>query len=444
MLEHLRQQLRALLSDREAAQSEIDALLAAVEAEQRADFTDAEDARFAELRGRLDDIDARRRALEERIAELEELERREAEARARADAMGARPPVVARVTREEPTYRPDSEHRWLHDLVLARRMDRGAMERLQRYDAEVRALSRTDGSGGYFVPPQWLVDQFVPLARAGRVTADLCRREALPAGTDSINIPKVATGTSVAAQNDNAAVSNTDLTDTSVSASVVTLAGQQVVAMQLIDQSPVAFEQVVMGDLMAELAKQVDVYVLTATSVGILNLSGINAVTYTDTTPTVPEAYPKLQDAVRQVHENRFMPPTAIVMHPRRWAWFLAALDSSNRPLVTPVAQFNPVGVQGDVASQGQVGQIAGLPVYVDANVPTNLGTGSNEDRIIVARFPDILLFEGQVQARVLDQTDANTLGVRIQVFEYLAFTAARYPKAISVISGTGLVTPTF
>jgi len=30
----------------------------------------------------------------------------------------------------------------------------------------------------------------------------------------------------------------------------------------------------------------------------------------------------------------------------------------------------------------------------LDANIPTNLGTGTNEDRIIVARFDDDLLFE--------------------------------------------------
>src|SRR5436309_690056 len=32
--------------------------------------------------------------------------------------------------------------------------------------------NRTDGQGGYFVPPLWLVDEFIPLIRAGRVFAN--------------------------------------------------------------------------------------------------------------------------------------------------------------------------------------------------------------------------------------------------------------------------------
>lgn len=43
-----------------------------------------------------------------------------------------------------------------------------------------------------------------------------------------------------------------------------------------------------------------------------------------------------------------------------------------------------------------------GLAVFLDANIPTNLGAGTNEDRIIVARFDDDLLFE----------SDAPTVGL--------------------------------
>jgi hypothetical protein len=55
--------------------------------------------------------------------------------------------------------------------------------------------NRTDGQGGYFVPPIYLIDEFIPALRAGRTAANLCRQMDLPAGTDSINIPKIATGT---------------------------------------------------------------------------------------------------------------------------------------------------------------------------------------------------------------------------------------------------------
>ena len=60
--------------------------------------------------------------------------------------------------------------------------------------------NRTDGYGGYFIPPLWLPEQYIPGLRAHLVAAGLCRQLDLPAGTDSINIPKLSTLTSVGYQ----------------------------------------------------------------------------------------------------------------------------------------------------------------------------------------------------------------------------------------------------
>jgi hypothetical protein len=45
---------------------------------------------------------------------------------------------------------------------------------------------------------------------------------------------------------------------------------------------------------------------LSGQHLGMLNASGINAITYTDGTPTVAELWPKEVDAVRQVAAQRF------------------------------------------------------------------------------------------------------------------------------------------
>jgi len=161
----------------------------------------------------------------------------------------------------------------------------------------------------------------------------------------------------------------------------------------------------------------------------------------------VPELYPKLADAIQQVAANRFAPASAIVMHPRRWAWTTAALDTQTRPLVVPEANSaqNAVGVFSRPTAEGAVGTMQGLAVFLDANIPTNLGAGTNEDRIIVARFDDDLLFEsGAPTVGVYDGVLSANLQVRIMVWGYFAFTFARYPKANSIIAGTGLIAPTF
>lgn len=463
----IRNAIREALATRAAAETDLAAASAVAVAEAR-DLTAAEnDARIA-ARSALDAADALINGddatpggLLAREAELVLEDERRIAAAELLVRLGA-PPVPAGapagapvVVRSEPTmYGEGSGQSYFRDLARANAPGGGnpeARERLGRHatemSVELRAnMNTTDGTGGEFVPPLWLVDKYLPLARAGRVTADLCNKQVLPGGTDQINIPAVLTGTAVAEQTQGATVSKTDMTTATRTGAVVTQAGQQVFAMQLIDQSPINFDEVVFGDLLADLAKRVDVYCISKAAIGILNVSGINAVSYTDATPTVQELYPKVADGIQQIHSNRFMPPQAIVMHPRRWAWHLAGLDSTNRPLVVPnaVGPMNAFAGMADVRSEGSVGTLQGLPVYVDANVPINLGAGTNEDRIITARFDDLYLYEGAVKTRVLYETDADTLSVRLQVWEYMAFLANRYPASISVTSGTGLVTPTF
>jgi HK97 family phage major capsid protein len=259
----------------------------------------------------------------------------------------------------------------------------------------------------------------------------------------------VATGTTTAAVADLGSPSNTAMTTSSVSAGVKTYAGQQKFALQLLDQSPINMDEVVFADLLADHAVKTDTAVINggggSAHSGALGTGSIVAVTYTDASPTVGELYPKIADAVQQIHTGRFLPPQAIVMHPRRWGWFLAALDANGRPLVVPSAQGpqNAFAGMTDVRSEGSVGTLMGLPVYTDANVPTTLG-GGTEDRVIVARFDDLYFWEGAMRMRTLFETDADTLEVRLQVWNYQAFLAARYPKSIAVVSGTGLAAPTF
>jgi hypothetical protein len=103
---------------------------------------------------------------------------------------------------------------------------------------------------------------------------------------------------------------------------------------------------------------------------------------------------------------------------------------------------MNSLASQGELASQGYVGTMLGLPVYVDALIPTNIGAGTNQDRIIVARFADLRLYEGNVRAEAFPQTYANQLSVFVRLYNYASFQPARYPKSISVIDGVGLVAP--
>ena len=334
-------------------------------------------------------------------------------------------------------------------------------QRLQRHAQEVathpsyaeyRDLSRTDGQGGYAVPPAWLMNQYVELARPGRAFANLVQRQPLPGGTDSINIPKILTGTAVGVQTaDNQLVTDVDLTDTFINAPVRTISGQQGVAIQLIDQSPIAFDDVIFRDLVAAHAASTDQQVLDGSGsagqvLGVDFTPGIQTISVNSL--NIQGIYSAIANAIQLVHTKRFLPPEVIVMHPRRWGWLLSLLDTTNRPLFIPSANglFNAAGILTDVASQQVVGQIAGLPVVTDPNISTTsgseYGTYGDEDAIYILRASDLILWEGSIRARVMPETKASNLTILLQVYSYLAFTAARYPQ--SVVAVTGLGEPSF
>lgn len=490
--------LAQLAELRRAAEGRTEQILATLLADNRA-TTDEEAATLASVRADVAKIDNEVRALTDTLEALRATEASEGRASV-ADTTDTRTTDTrtteaaavrathgaVQVRREALTYEQGDQRAsyWL-DLVAAEtghgsvsrdearaRLDRHAAEmrvEAPRWEARQRAvdsigegrnevpveyerrdLNRTDGTGGFFVPPLWAMQQYIDLARPARVMADLCFRAPLPGGTDSINIPKVSTGTAVAIQTaDNAAVQETDLADTSVSAAVRTLAGQQDISLQALEQSPLSFDQIIFADLIADHAQKTDQQVISGTNsngqvLGIRTIASVDTTAYTDASPTVAELYPKIADSYNQISTTRFLPPEVIVMHPRRWAWMLSSLDSTGRPLVLPNAAQNPFAVQGMRSAEGLVGSMAFGPVYVDPNIPTNLGAGTNEDVIILGRPSEYYLWEGPIRTRVLTEVLSGNLTVRLQVYNYLAFMPHRRPESTSLVGGTGLVTPTF
>jgi HK97 family phage major capsid protein len=362
----------------------------------------------------------------------------------------------------------DNSVSWLRDMTAVQRGtdDTGeARSRLMRHAQEVqtdaaylefRDLTRVDGAGGYAVPPAWLMNQYVELARPGRAFANVVQRQPLPGGTDSINIPKILSGTVVGIQQtDNQDLStaglDVDITDTFISSPVRTIAGQQGIAIQLIDQSPIAFDDVIFRDLVAAHAAALDQQVLDGTGTsgqvtGVDYTAGIQTVSVSAMTAT--GVYAAIANAVQLIHTKRFLPPEVILMHPRRWGWLLSQVDLQGRPLFLPVANgaFNAAGLETAVASQQVVGMVQGLPVVTDPNITTTAGPGGTgvgtDDQIYVTRASDLILWETGVRGRVLPESKATTLTVLLQIYSYVAFTAARYPQSTVVIQG--LTAPTF
>lgn len=462
MLEYLRQRLAALLNERAELAAKRDAVLAAPTSEKR-DLTDDEAKAFDSAREAIIAHDEAINETRARISVLEEDAVRQANVDKLAAELGRGTsegvPTGPARAQEPPVYERGNGNSYFRDLVQGTVFgSRDAIDRLVRNDREIadkrrseRALTTTSGAGGEFSPPLWMMSEWIRLARAGRVIADQIRHVDLPPGTDVINLPRLATGTAVAQQaSQNTAVQSTDATTNSIAANVITIAGQQVISLQLLEQSPLNIDDILLADLAADYATKLDVFVINnnaINAVGLINAAAAGNQITGLTATTVAGLFPKLADAIQRINTGRFLPPTKIFMHPRRWGAVLASLDTNNRPLVVPnsLGPMNAMGIDAqDVVAEGFVGTIMGLPVYQDPSIPTNLGAGTNQDVVIVARTDDSILFEGTPRTEVFREPLAAQLSLLLRLYNYAAIHASRYPLAIATITGTGLVPPTF
>ena len=159
----------------------------------------------------------------------------------------------------------------------------------------------------------------------------------------------------------------------------------------------------------------------------------------------LPELWIKLASGLNTVATNRLLPATSIMLAPRRWFWASSQLDGTNRPFIAQpgTGPSNSFGTGANVAS-GAVTPLYATDTRMTPMMPTNLGSGTDEDRIIIDRPEEKYLFEGAVRTRVLFETKGDTLTAVFQLYNYAAFMADRRPNTTAVVAGTGLVAPTF
>jgi len=401
--------------------------------------------------------------LDERIEQMSDIEIRNqkaADLAAKVDA-NIEPKKEARaggfiVTSEALTYSERSSNDFLTDALKAQfKTDGEASARIARHQQEMAIEKRAVGTSNFagLVVPQYLVDLYAPLARAGRPFADAARKHQLPTQGMSVVISKINTGTTTAYQtSQNTAAVSQDIADNTLTVNVNTIAGQQSVSKQALLRG-YNIEGIVLGDLIRDYHTKLDNSLLNGSGsngqpLGLLNMTTGVLVTYTATTGTVAGLYPKIADAIQQIQSNIYVNPNAVIMHPRRLGFLLAGVDSSNRPLIVPQA-YNPMNAMGTgngTPTYGNSGySILGLPIIVDANISTAQGASTNQDTIFVVDLNETHLWEEAAAPTYVTFEEPNgKVAINIVLFGMSAFTAERYPKAVAQINGTGLATPSF
>jgi HK97 family phage major capsid protein len=440
--------LSNLQENRQSKTSLIDATLTRAADETR-DITEIELANIQALKLEIEKLD-------ERIEQISDLEIRKAKAAELAASVDGqtvekRSAAPARVISEEATYHERSGNDFLADAIAAEfGGSYEARERITRYQRETME-KRDSGTSNFagLVVPQYLVSSFAQLRRAGRPTLDISTNSALPASGMTLNIGRLTTGvTSYVQASENSAPTESSPDDTLLTVNVNTVASMFDLSKQAILRGT-GVETQLLGDAVRSYQTKVDALALNGSGSsgehrGILNTSGINAVTYTDSTSTWAEFFPKLVQAITDISTNFYGGATHIVAHPSIIGCWLRALDTTNRPQFGNTAG-NPMNAAAtfDRPAYDMGGlQILGLPVIADANMPTNLGTGTNESAVIVGDFSESYIWEDNGGSPLyvrFEQPDGN-IAIRTVVFGFSAYTAGKYPTAFSAITGTGLI----
>lgn len=445
-------------------------------------LTDAETQNLSELRSELASLEKRIEVAQQtaastaRVAAMRSATTSEQPTEQRNLRLPAQPKRGAepggRVGGEPPVYNEANAGLFIRDLVasqvpqMTHRMTKAAgdenyQERLNTYQRMTSARARqsdimtrnveTSNLAGLIVP-QYRRDLIAKGLHNGKVVAALARDMGFPTEGVQIVIPRTNNTTALGVQTDeDVVISETSPTTASLTLNMTTIGAFADVSVQAIEQGSMS-EMFLLEDLGMAAGASIENQVINGTGsngqvTGILSVSGNTDQTWTEASPTFANAWLNLAGLVSGVATARKRRPDCLVFSQQTWAWITAQTDSTRRPLYTTLAQgpFANIGV-GDVAPMDSrmpmpVGQIMGINAYVSDAVPTNVGAGTNESRVLAFSRDDLLISESSQMPTVVAElnTDEATLNIRFTAYSFLFFTAARYPTGIGTLLGTGM-----
>jgi HK97 family phage major capsid protein len=308
----------------------------------------------------------------------------------------------------------------------------GDLEAKKRLEEHSRAVTQASGGTG-IIPPRWLTDEYMSMARQARVVADLVRN--LPLGQDPrpLVLPKQTAGTDAnvltqAAEGANTAGWGTDrYTSNTDTLTPVLKAAYQDVSRQLLDASTPAVDALIFGDLRSAWDAVIEGLVCTTI------LAGGTATGTTFATEaafkTAAAAIDAVVDAQTAVAGDQRGPADLAVMNFRRFGAFRKLKDGNNRPLM-PVSRYGPQNATGALDNR-LIGDIEGVDAVASSGVPTTYA-----ETYAVLRRNAVILAESDVQDFTYEQAGGPAF-VRMGIWGYVG-TLVRNPNSISIQTVTG------
>jgi HK97 family phage major capsid protein len=312
---------------------------------------------------------------------------------------------------------------------------------------EMRDVTTADPGAASFIPPLYMGQDWIDATIPGRPFADRVPKIPLSPVGKRMDFPRVQTYPTADVQAAEAdAVNEQDFDGETYSVNKVTIAGQNDVSLQTLEFTDPSIDSVIMRDLVKSYNSKLDYQLIYGTGANgqhrgiktVVVSDGGNSISFTSGSGAA--LLGKIYEGQADVSTNApGYEANTVLLHSRRAAWMASHRDA-NGNLFQQGQLFLAAGEQ----DRAFVGSIAGLNVIRDANILTNQGTGTNEDDVYVFDIDELMLAEGPLRTRVLQEVLSGTLQVRIQLYAFSAFAGGRRPKVISRISGAGLATPSF
>lgn len=354
--------------------------------------------------------------------------------------------------KESLVYEARSEHSYFRDLVFAEvERDEEARGRLMQHGrqmiVESRDVTTGDPGAASFIPPLYMGADWIDTATPGRRFADAIPKIPLSPVGKRMDFPRVQVAPTTDVQVAEAdAVNEVDFDGETYSVNKVTIAGQNDVSIQTLEFTDPSIDTVIMRELVKSYNSKLDYQLIYGTGSNGQH-RGIKTVVVSDGGNTRSFSSGNAAALLGQLYGAQADISTqapgyeaqTVLLHSRRAAWMASHRDA-NGNLFQQGQLFLAAGEQ----NRGFVGNVAGLNVIRDANIATTQGTGTNEDDLYVMDIEELMLAEGPLRTRVLQEVLSGTLQIRIQLFAFSAFAGGRRPKVLTRISGAGLATPTF
>jgi HK97 family phage major capsid protein len=344
---------------------------------------------------------------------------------------------------DTPTYGEGGEHGFYRDAKAV--LESGDSDARERWVESLPGKAMTEGtgtSGGFLVPPT-ISSELLELREQDAVLRPLF--SSVQVSSDTLRIASVESGLVAGWVAELAEKPSADLSFAELSVNTFTAAGLAVTSNQLLRDSNPSVDTLINRDLAKRLRAVEEVAFIQGSGVGqplgIINTPGVDAVE-DDSGSTAVDLLDDIQQAITNIYTEFLETPTAIVMHPRTWAYIVSARedDSPTTYIVGPPGGVGRRPHEGIPGLNAGVGQLFGVNVYLTANIPTNLGGGTDESRVIVGAFSEGLILDHE--GITLDNSKHVYFSTNQTIFraeEQVGFTAARYPKAFSVVGGTVL-----